>query len=126
MIILCFFISRKCYPSEVAAGKTIRMIFSGRILAGENDTLHNLGISDGCVIHSVISDPVANGNTPNANARHGVEHDLDFSGSFVFIYSFLVVGFWMLIFMYTEWFSTSSIAIMGFLTILGFIMQFCG
>ena len=93
-------------------GKNIRLIYNGRILAGDHYSLDFLGITNGCVIHAQISEHqgVA-GSSVIAETQ-----DLDIGFLFVPMMSLAFILGWTLVVTYDDLFSTSSIIILSFLS----------
>lgn len=121
LFLMCYLIyydvplCRKCFPTEYAEGRTIRLIYSGRVLNGEAYPLRYLGVMNGSVLHSVISDQTQQG---RSNQSATTSNDLDFSEYFLPLVSVFIFGSWTFIFNYSNAFSVTSITILGFLTVL--------
>ena len=107
---------RLSFPTEHSQGKTIRLIYAGRILEGETRSLQDLRITNGAVIHSVITE-TSNTNT-NANIDSTLINELDLSPYLVMLCTIMLVLLWGFNIVYIDYFSITSMLILLFLTVL--------
>lgn len=105
-----------CFPDEFAAQKTIRMIFAGKILQGDTFPLRYLGIMDGSVVHCVISEQ--NSNNGRNNEPANIPTNLDMSDYLMHLIGLSLIGTWSIFIMWTNFMSSTSIAVLIFLTVL--------
>lgn len=111
-----------CFPDEFAAQKTIRMIHAGKILQGDTSPLFELGISNGAVIHCVISEP--NDSDGRTSEPASIPNDLDISDYFMLLVGITLIGTWAIFITSSNIMSITSIAILGFLTVFFVGMTF--
>lgn len=105
-------IHRHCYRSELEQGKNVRLIYNGRILAGDHYTLDFLGMNNGCVIHVQISEHQNAERTPTATVRN----DLDIGVLFVPLLTLAFILGWSFVVSFDDYFDATSIVILSFLS----------
>lgn len=101
-------------------GKNVRLIYNGRILAGDHYTLNFLGINNGCVIHAQISDHQTTQGTHTSVDLH----DLDIGFLFVPLMSLAIVLCWVFVISFDDLFGVASIIILSFLSVLFILLAF--
>jgi len=118
-------LKEKCFPVQVAEGKTVRIIYSGRVLQGDTYPLRYLGIMNGSVLHSVVSEhtPTTETQSNTQNIDNAI-NDLDLSDLLIVLFTLMLVLLWGLLLVYTNYFSVTSIVILGILTILFILFVF--
>ena len=119
---LHIFSFRQAFPSQHESGQTIRLIFQGRVLNGDTYPLRYLGIMNGHVIHTSISDQPSSNQTQPSGAED--ELGLDFSALFVPLVAAMFSLLWTFVYFYSWLFSATSLLILGFLTLLFAAMTF--
>lgn len=105
-----------CFPNEFTAGKCIRMIFAGKILQGDTYPLRYLGIMNGSVVHCVISEQ--NNSDGRNNEPTSIPTNLDMSDYLMHLVGLSLIGTWTIFILWTNFMSTTSIAILVFLTLI--------
>jgi len=111
---------RHCYAREMNEGKNVRLIYNGRILAGDHYTLDFLGINNGCVIHAQISDYQSAQRTTAS-----VElHDLNIGHLLVPLLSLGLMLCWICVISYEELFNVTSIIMLSFLSVIFVLIAF--
>lgn len=108
---------RLAFPVQYSEGKTIRMIYAGRVLADDTSSLNDLGLKTGAVLHSVISE--ASSSTHSQSTEDSsITRDLDLSPYLVLICTSILMLLWCLNFMYYDYFSVTSMVVLVFFTVL--------
>lgn len=67
-----FYVPRRHFESEMSANKLVRLIFNGKVLQQDSDTLQNCGMFDNCVVHCLIHNK-RNNATEDTNSGIGGE-----------------------------------------------------
>ena len=98
----------------------MRLIYNGRILQGDGNSLEFLGINDGCVIHAQISEHQNTSDTSNQLTQHDLELGFLLLPSMIFA---LILG-WIAVLSFDDIFSAFSIITLTFLTILFVVITY--
>ena len=100
-------------------GKNVRLIYNGRILQGDDNSLEFLGINDGCVIHAQISEHQNISDTSNQ-----LQHDLELGFLLLPSIIFALILGWIAVLSFDDIFSAFSIITLTFLTILFVVITY--
>ncbi len=100
---------RLCFENELRQGHNVRLVYNGRILQGDNNSLEFLGLKNGCVIHAQVSEY-------QADSIVSDDSGLEIGHLFAPFIGVVIVSAWLLVFVYDELFNTSSIIILSFLS----------
>ena len=115
-----FVLDRHCFPTEVEQGKLVRLIFGGRILQEDNQPLHSLGIQDDCAVHAHISEV----QQPAPGDHSSRIEDLEIGHLMVPLLTIGLLMGWLAVFVYDDIFSSMSLVILAFLTVLFLLLAF--
>jgi hypothetical protein len=108
------------FNDELNAGRRVRFVFAGQLL-NDNNPLTTHGVVSNTVVHCVISDPPQQ-TTHTANEHH--EEDLDLSRLLIPLLTIALIMAWYGLISYKHIFTSSSIAILMFLTSLYVILVY--
>ena len=108
-----------------ANGDSIRIIFNGRVLQGENQTLAEAGIVNNCVIHCLVhrntprneTERIADGN-PNRNENMLDISELDLSNVCYPLLGSVLMAIWWCQVVYAHYFTLTSTMSLVSLTVL--------
>lgn len=107
------FLFRLTFPDEVAQGRRVRFIYSGRLLNDDSASISFYGISNYSVVHAQISD------APQHNSPLGQEDEdieIDMSRLFIPVLTLILCGCWYGLMTYRQLFDTTSTAILVIIT----------
>ena len=106
-------------------GDNVRLIFNGRVLQGENQTLEQSGINNNCVIHCLVHRNTPNSQserTPGINANrndNGIDvADLDLSNVCYPLLGSVLMAIWWCQVVYAHYFTLTSTLSLVSLTVL--------
>ncbi|CAG0886558.1 unnamed protein product [Darwinula stevensoni] len=115
---------RRYFENELQSNKFVRLIYNGRLLSQDSETLGNYGLSNNCVLHCLVSQGQSNTSAaPNAqrDTLHVRQEDLDLDlGNFMLpIFAVILSIIWYCWFEFGQFFNApSTIALIGLTGIL--------
>ena len=105
-------------------GDTVRLIFNGRVLQADSQTLQEAGITNNCVVHCLVQRNLANNEpeeVPRRNSRNdnGIEiTDLDLSNVCYPLLGSVLMAIWWCQVVYAHYFTLTSTLSLVSLTVL--------
>ena len=105
-------------------GDNVRLIFNGRVLQVDGQTLQEAGITDNCVIHCLVHRNIPNNETEDISRRsnrndNGIEiNDLDLSNVCYPLLGSVLMAIWWCQVVYAHYFTLTSTLSLVSLTVL--------
>jgi len=111
---------RRHFASDLADNKTVKLIFNGHLLSGDQRSLDSVGLKDNCVVHCLVSQPErasegqgqsqAGASQPGGgqNWTHDHEDNLDLSHICYPMLGAVLLSLWWCQVVYAHYFSLMS------------------
>ncbi|XP_029194962.2 transmembrane and ubiquitin-like domain-containing protein 1 isoform X2 [Acropora millepora] len=110
-------LKRLCFLDEINSGKTVRLIYSGRLLQDDNAPISFYGVGNCSVVHAQVSDIRRTRRDYEHSSTATQEADLDISKLFLPMLAIVLLFCWYGFFYYRHLFSAASVIILVFMTI---------
>uniref|UniRef100_A0A1B6HMV1 Ubiquitin-like domain-containing protein n=1 Tax=Homalodisca liturata TaxID=320908 RepID=A0A1B6HMV1_9HEMI len=114
---------RRHFGTELTAGKRVRLIFNGRILDRDHQTLQEYGLYENCVVHCLV-DNSCTLITPNTASSYHQSLDWSLSSILYSLLFLLLTLFWFCRFQYSHLFTLFATVSLIDLTALFVVYMF--